>query len=131
MSQFDAFQALEREQTRLETLARIRSELGIRLMRFAQPDIIGICLALAPLELPPYVLLWIVDWLPRYDLLSHHKKIHLIESVVKSIRKLKGSQSSILCHDLFLSRRLFTISKTTQSEQRIANESDNSRAKPN
>ena len=60
-------------------------------MQFAQPDIVGICLALASLELPPYVLLWIVDWLPRYDLLSHHKKIHLIESVVTSIRKLKGS----------------------------------------
>ena len=59
-------------------------------------------------------MLWIVDWLPRYDLLSHHKKIHLIESVVRSIRKLKGSQS-ILCHDAFLSRRLFTISITTQS----------------
>ena len=82
---------LEREQTRSKTLVRIRSELGIRLMQFAQPEIIGICLALAPLELPPYVLLWIVDWLPRYDLLSHHKKIHLIESVVQSIRKLKGS----------------------------------------
>ena len=87
------FQALEREQTRSETLARIRSDVGARFMQFAQPDIIGICLALAPLELPPYVLLWIVDWLPRYDLLSHHKKIHLIESVVQSIRKLKGSQS--------------------------------------
>ena len=85
------FQALEREQTRIETLARIRSEFGVRLMRFAQPDIIGICLALSSLDLPPYVLLWIIDWLPRYDLLSHHKKIQLIESVVQSIRKLKGS----------------------------------------
>ena len=80
----------------METLARILFELGVRLMRFAQPEIIGICLALAPLELPPYVLLWIVDWLPRYDLLSHHAKIHLIESVVKSIRKLKGSQSILI-----------------------------------
>ena len=56
----------------METLSRIRSEVGTRLMRFAQPDIIGICLALASLEF------------------SHHKKIHLIESVVRSIRKLKG-----------------------------------------
>ena len=77
-------------------MSRARSELGARLMRLAHPDIIGICLALAPLDLPPYVLLWIVDWLPRYDLLSHHKKIHLIESVVKSIRKLKGSQSILI-----------------------------------
>ena len=69
-------------------------------MRFAQPDIIGICLALAPLELPPYVLLWIVDWLPRYDLLSHHKKIHLIESVVRSIRKLNVARSMLNHHDV-------------------------------
>ena len=27
------------------------------------------------LELPPYVLLWIIDWLPNYyDKLSHQKK---------------------------------------------------------
>ena len=78
-------------------------------MRFAQPDIIGICLALAPLELPPYVLLWIVDWLPRYDLLSHHKKIHLIESVVQSIRKLKGSQSSILHRRVVSSLTQFSV----------------------
>ena len=81
-------------------------------MQFAQPDIIGICLALAPLNLPPYVLLWIIDWLPRYDLLSHHKKIQLIESVVKSIRKVKGLQS-ILIDSLVLN---LTIAKTTQSE---------------
>ena len=111
------FQALEREQTRLETLARIRSELSIRLMRFAHPDIIGICLALAPLDLPPYVLLWIVDWLPRYDLLSHRKKIHLIESVVRSIRQLKGSHS-ILNRYVFLCRQIFHVKTTGTAVRR-------------
>ena len=104
---------MEREQTRSETLARARSELGVRLMQFAQPEIIGICLALAPLELPPYVLLWIVDWLPRYDLLPHRKKIHLIESVVKSIRNIKGSQS-ILFYSLVLN---LTIAKKNTTER--------------
>lgn len=61
-------------------------------MRYAHADIINICLALAPLDLPPYVLLWIMDWLPNYDRLSHHKKIELIESVVKSIRAVKGME---------------------------------------
>ena len=59
-------------------------------MRFAQDTFIGICLAFAPLELPPYVLLWITDELPNYDKLSHHKKIALITSVRNSIWKLKG-----------------------------------------
>lgn len=36
--------------------------------------------------LPPYVLLEVIDWLPRMDLWSHVKKIHLIERVRNSIR---------------------------------------------
>ena len=77
-------------QTRKETLQRIRARLAIRLMRFAQDEIIGICLAMSSLDLPPYVLLWIIDELPNYDLLSHHKKIELITSVRDSIWKLKN-----------------------------------------
>ncbi len=65
--------------------------MSIQLMRHAQPDIIDICLALAPFQLPAYVLLWIMDWLPNFDRLSHYKKIHLIQSVVKSIRQIKVS----------------------------------------
>lgn len=82
-------QDLEKEETRIETSNRIRYERGIRLMQYAQPEIVGICLAFASLELPPYILLWIVDWLPNYDKLSHRKKIHLIESVRSSIWKIK------------------------------------------
>jgi hypothetical protein len=59
-------------------------------MRCAQEEIVGVCLAFASLDLPPYVLLWIMDWLPHYDKLSHHKKIHLIHAVRNSIWKLKG-----------------------------------------
>ena len=71
-------------------MARIRYEVGVRLMRFAQDTIIGICLAFAPLDLPPYVLLWIIDFLPNYyDKLSHHKKIELITSVRDSILKIQ------------------------------------------
>jgi hypothetical protein len=84
-------QEKERQELRLETLNRIKHKVGIRLMRYAQPEIIGICLAMSSLELPPYVLLWIIDWLPNYDRLSHHKKIHLIESVRASIWKIKGN----------------------------------------
>ena len=77
-------------QIRNEKLNRIRADLAIRLMRYAQPEIIGICLAMSALELPPYVLLWITDYLPSYDKLSHHKKIQLIMSVRDSIWKIQG-----------------------------------------
>ncbi len=80
----------EREQMKENLLNRVRAPLSVRLMQHAQPDIIGICLAFAPLELPPYVLLWITDFLPNYNLLSHHKKIELITSVRDSIWKVKG-----------------------------------------
>ena len=68
----------------------IRARYAIRLMRWAQPEIVGICLAMSSLELPPYVLLWIIDFLPNYDKLSHHKKIELITSVRASIWKIQG-----------------------------------------
>ena len=71
-------------------MSRLRASIYHRWMRFAQHDIIGICLALAPIELPPYVLLWIIDWLPHYGQLSHHKKIALIESVRNSILKFNN-----------------------------------------
>jgi hypothetical protein len=92
MLSFNLRQIQQREQTRSETLQRIKSTVGVRLLRFAHPEIVGICIAMSPLELPPYVLLWIIDWLPNYDLLSHHKKIHLIESIRNSISKLKSKQ---------------------------------------
>ncbi len=87
----DFRQESERKQLRLETLARIRNKVGIRLMRYAHPDIVDICLALAPFDLPPYVLLEIIDWLPQFARLSHHKKIHLIQAVWHSIRKINGT----------------------------------------
>ena len=43
-------------------------------------------LALFPLELPSYVMLWILDWLPDYVHCEHHRKIHLIEKMVGSRR---------------------------------------------
>jgi hypothetical protein len=85
-------QEKERQELRLETLNRIKHKIGIRLMRYAQPEIIGICLAMSSFDLPPYVLLWIIDWLPNYDRLSHHKKIQLIESVRVSIWKINGKR---------------------------------------
>ena len=58
---------------------------------------LDICIAFAPLRLPPYVLLEICDWLPvAYDgsdgneslmhVVSHVKKIRLIESVHRAYK---------------------------------------------
>ena len=65
--------------------------------RLIQPRLLDICIAFAPLRLPPYVLLEICDWLPVYyygsdeneslmHLVSHVKKIRLIESVHRAYK---------------------------------------------
>ena len=55
---------------------------------FIHSGLLDFCLALAPLNLPVYVLLEIFDWLPNMHLVNHVKKIHLIIAVQNSIRKL-------------------------------------------
>lgn len=52
--------------------------------------ILNSCIAMSPLQLPPYVLLEIFDWLPLIEKhVSHVKKIHLIEKIAATIRKVK------------------------------------------
>jgi len=51
-------------------------------------QIIDICIALQSLNLPPYVLLEIIDWLPLFEYVDHKKKIDLIINVKKSISKI-------------------------------------------
>lgn len=51
---------------------------------------------MSSLRLPPYVLLEIVDWLPFYErVVSHRRKIRLIESVRDSIRKIRPQNDEI------------------------------------
>ena len=45
-------------------------------------------LALMPLELPPYVVLWTLDWLSDYVHCEHIRKIHLIEKLIASRRSV-------------------------------------------
>ena len=62
------------------------------------PRLLDICVVLAPIRLPPYVLLEIVDWLPVVHIddeneslahrVSHVKKIRLIEGVQRSQRTI-------------------------------------------
>lgn len=53
--------------------------------KYQHDVLLDICIALANLELPPYVILWIVDFLEYLEWQSHLKKIRLIESVRNSI----------------------------------------------
>ena len=50
--------------------------------------IIDICIALHTLNLPAYVLLEIIDWLPLFEYVKLKKKIDLIINVKKSIAKI-------------------------------------------
>ena len=51
-------------------------------------QIIDVCIAFAAFDLPPYVLLEIVDWLPFFEYVDHKKKIDLIINLKKSISKI-------------------------------------------
>ena len=51
-------------------------------------QIIDISIALASIDLPPYVLLEIIDWLPLFEYVDHKKKIDLIINLKKSISKI-------------------------------------------
>ena len=48
-----------------------------------------IVMALAPLALPAYHLLWIIDWLPRATLVTEYRKISHITRVVESINRVR------------------------------------------
>ena len=57
--------------------------------KYRQELIKDICIALAPLTLPAYVLLEIIDWISCIIHEKHFTKINLIISLIKSIRKIK------------------------------------------
>jgi len=50
-------------------------------------QIIDICIAFAPIDLPAYVLLEIIDWLPFFICHERKTKLDLIVNVKKSISK--------------------------------------------
>ena len=50
-------------------------------------DYLHIAIALAPLNLPTYILLWLLDWLPEFALKPEIKKIRLLERIYESRRR--------------------------------------------
>ena len=58
--------------------------------------ILDASIALAILDLPVYVILWIIDFLPGTQFTAHIKKLRYIEAIQKSIRKVRESRAQKL-----------------------------------
>jgi cytohesin len=58
--------------------------------------ILDVAIALEAFDLPAYVLLWTINWLPHIDKKEHSekKKITLIQNIVNSIRRVKNARIS-------------------------------------
>jgi hypothetical protein len=57
-------------------------------------QISDIAMALAPLALPAYHLLWIIDWLPRAALVTEYRKVGLINGLIGSINKIRAGKKT-------------------------------------
>ena len=87
-------------------MARLRGELVARAGRVCAQPLVELCLALAPLRLPSYVVLWLVEWLhPRYRLLPPAEIVRVIQSVFGSCERVRGLRDGVFLR-LFLSRVL-------------------------
>lgn len=58
------------------------------------PQLLGISLAFAPLQVPPYVLLEIVDWLPLYAQIEHVLKIKLLGAARRTYNAIYAARES-------------------------------------
>jgi hypothetical protein len=97
-----------RLRTRVNIVMMFLSAVLQRLQwRVVHPQLLDICMAFAPLHLPPYVVLEVFDWLPTWQrvdgidwnksymhLVSHIKKIRLIEGVQRSRKKVFCKETS-------------------------------------
>ena len=58
-------------------------------------QIIDVCIAFAKFDIPAYVLLEIVDWLPYFECVERKKKIDLIINVKKTIEKVVSMKEAV------------------------------------
>lgn len=57
-------------------------------------SIVDICIAISELCLPAYVILEIVDWLPKMELTNRVKRVRVIERVKTSIERVHANRNS-------------------------------------
>lgn len=60
--------------------------------------ILNSSITLASLNLPIYVILWIIDFLPGTQFVAHIKKVRYIEAIQKTICKVRESRSLTIKH---------------------------------
>lgn len=83
----------ERDELKRTTLDNLRKEVSESLLVHVRNSIIEICILLFSVDLPPYVVLEIIDWLPNYVMVQHRCKIDLIYKCFASLRKIKFVES--------------------------------------
>lgn len=57
-------------------------------------SLVDICIAMSELALPVYVILEIVDWLPKMELTNRWKRVRVIERVKASIERVYANRNS-------------------------------------
>ena len=65
----------------------------LRMHCWLKRGLLETCIALAPLALPSYILLWICDYLPSVAEISELKKIKRIEGIVATRRRLLAARN--------------------------------------
>ena len=77
------------EQANLNDLSNFKIYIRSIRWKTVHGQVVDFCLAIMPLNLPPYVMLEIFDWLPLMEHVRHYNKIRLIESCIRSYRKIE------------------------------------------
>ncbi len=78
---------LERKEIAFRTLQSAKAKLANNMLKFAHYEILNICIAFRSLEIPVYVLLEIVMWLPNYDFFSAFQIVQVLEKIKKTLHK--------------------------------------------
>lgn len=78
----------ERKQLAEQTMKSLRKEVANNMLKFAQEEVLDICIALKSAEIPLYVMKEIVGWLPNYDIFSDFQIVRMLEKIYESTRKI-------------------------------------------
>lgn len=78
----------ERKQLAEQTMKSLRKEVANNMLKFAQEEVLDICIALKSAEIPLYVMKEIVAWLPNYDIFTDFQIVRVLEKIYESTRKI-------------------------------------------
>jgi hypothetical protein len=78
---------LERKEIAFFTLQSAKEKLAKNMLKFAHYELLNIYIALRILQIPVYVMLEIVMWLPNYDFFSAFQIVRVLEKIRKTLYK--------------------------------------------